>query len=227
MSLPTLSFLTAFGVYSVSSSLISSEAFAYYPNNSVQSVKFTRSSRDNPEKPKKQKVIDTTPTSPFAPGTHNVSLGIGQVFLLGALGNSYENAIGPELHYSYGVSDLFAFESNFGYHSHSNGNLSIWNLAAGLRTNMMYFDQLVPFINVGLGFYHPSLTYASGGSANTLLFGLQLGGGIDLLISKQVFFGTRLTYNDMFDSTKKDSLGATQSLGGAFISFVVHAGYSF
>ena len=179
----------------------------------------------------KSKSIEVAPSSspraPFAPGTHNLSLGVGQVFLFGGLGNTYENAIGPEIHYSYGVSDLFAFESNFGQHSHSNGGLSIWNLAAGLRTNLMYFDQLVPYANIDLGFYHPSFTYPSGGSASTTLFGLQLGGGIDLLISSNVFFGAALTYNDMFDSTKKDSNGVSQSLGGSYLSFMIHAGVTF
>ena len=149
------------------------------------------------------------------------------MFLLGSLGNRYENSIGPELNYTYGVSDLFAFESNFGYHSHSNGSLSIWNLDAGLRTNLMYFDQLVPFANIGLGFYHPSLTFPNGGNASSLLFGMQFGGGIDLLISSQVFFGTRITYNDMFDSSKKDSNGVSQNLGGSYFSFMVHAGVTF
>jgi len=215
-------FLVTFGVCSVSV-----EAFGYPSTSSQDSVTFTRSARDTPTTNKK--IAPEPPKSPFAPGTHNLSVGVGQDFLFGHLGDTYDNAIGPEIHYDYGVSDLFAFESNFGYHSHSRGtaSLSIWNLAAGLRSNLMYFDQLVPYINVDLGFYHPSFTYTNGGSASTTLFGLQLGTGIDLLISNTVFFGAALTYNDMFDSTKADSNGTEQSLGGAYLSFMIHAGFTF
>jgi opacity protein-like surface antigen len=208
----TLSFiLVMFGVCSVS----------------IEAYGYTQSPRDTPTK--SQKVVEAPAKTPFSPGSQNLSLGVGQVFLFGALGNSYDNAIGPEIHYAYGVSDLFAFESNFGYHSHAraNTNLSIWNLAAGLRSNLMYFDQLVPYVNVDLGFYHPSFTYANNGQASTTLFGLQLGTGIDLIISNNVFFGAALTYNDMFDSTKTDSNGNIQSLGGAYVSFMIHAGVTF
>lgn len=218
-------FLTAFGVYSVSS--VSTEASSYPYSTSTASIKYSRSSR---ETSKTQKSTDTqTPDAPFAPGTHNLSLGVGQVFLLGELGNNYDNAIGPELHYAYGVSDLFAFESNFGYHAHSRNtsNVSIWNLSAGVRSNLMYFDRLIPYFNIDLGFYHPSFTYPVSGSASTTLFGLQLGMGLDLLISRSVFFGTALAYNDMFGSTKNDSSGVARSLGGSYLSFMIHAGYTF
>lgn len=213
--------LATFGVCSVSSGALA------YPSTSVQSIKYSRSARETPKQKEKAIVEETTPSNPFAPGTQNLSIGVGQVFLLGDLGNRYENAIGPEIHYNYGVSDMFAFESNFGYHSHSNGTLSIWNLAAGLRANLMYFDQLVPFANIALGFYHPSFTLPNTATVSGLLFGLQLGGGVDLMISPRIFFGTRLNYNDMFDSTKKDSNGTSQSLGGSFMSFMIHAGMTF
>jgi opacity protein-like surface antigen len=216
-------FLATFIVCSVSF-----EAFAYPVDSSdADTSHFTKDSpRTSPKYP--QKAQSETSTTPFAPGTQNLSLGIGQVFLLGNLGNNFDNAIGPEIHYDYGVSDLFAFESNFGYAGHSRGSaeLNVWNISAGLRTNLAYFDQLVPYINADLGFYHPSFTYDNGGSASTTLFGMQVGAGIDLLISHNVFFGTALTYNNMFDATKTDSNGVSRSMGGAYVSFMVHAGYS-
>jgi hypothetical protein len=214
--------LATFGVCSVS---FESNA---YPLTS-QTIKISRSAREIP-KTTKTTEVDNSSKGPFTPGSHNVSLGVGQVFLLGDLGNNhYDNSIGPEIHYNYGVSDLFAFESNFGYHSHPNGNYSasIWNLAAGLRANLMYFDQLIPFTSVALGFYHPSFSLPTNASVSSLLFGLQLGGGVDLVLSKQIFFGTRLSYNDMFDSSKKDSNGTLQSLGGSYFSFMIHIGMTF
>ncbi len=219
-------FLAVFGVYSVSS-----ESFAY-SNESSFGANSSRSNQDTPSpKTKKSKAQahddDSPPKSPFSPGSSNVSLGVGQDFLLGDLGDGYENSLGPEIHYDYGVSDMFAFDANFGYHSHSSGQLSIWNLSAGLRSNLMFFDQLVPFAIVGLGFYHPSQTLLNNASVSSLLFGLQMGGGIDLMLNKQLFFGTSLLYNDMFTSSKKDSNGVIQNLGGAFISFMIHLGFTY
>ena len=213
--------LAAFGVCSVSL-----ECFAF-SDNSSDSVPFSRPTRDTPKKTQKSTNDDSPPVTPFSPGSQNLSLGVGQVFLLGDLGNVYDSALGPEVHYDYGVSDMFAFESNFGYHSHTNGELSVWNLNAGVRANLMYFDQLIPYVTVGLGFYHPSFTLANNATVSSLLFGMQLGAGIDLMMTKQLFFGTSLTYNDMFDSSKKDSNGNNQSLGGSFISFMIHLGITF
>jgi hypothetical protein len=189
-------------------------------------ITFSRSSRDLPEKKKKESPYEVM-KGPFAPNTHNLSLGVGQFFLLGNLSDRYENAIGPELNYTYGVSDLFSFQTHFAYHSHSSGNFSAWNLAAGLRSNLMYFDQLVPFASVGLGFFNPSYTLSDNATVSGLLFGMQLGTGIDLMISNRVFFGAKMMYHTMFDSSKKDSKGNLQSLGGAFASFTVHAGLTF
>jgi len=56
---------------------------------------------------------------------------------------------------------------------------------------------------------------------------LELGGGVDLLLSKKMFFGTRMSYHNMFDSTKVDSNKVSQSIGGSFLSFMIHAGVTF
>ncbi len=208
------------GVCSVSQESLAETRF------SRDSLTYSRSSRDLPEKKKRDPQLDYG-KGPFAPNTHNLSIGVGQFFLLGNLASSYENAIGPEINYTYGVSDLFSFQSHFAYHSHSSGSFSAWNLAAGLRANLMYFDQLVPFASVGLGFFNPSFTLPDSATVSGLLFGMQLGTGIDLMISNRVFFGAKLMYHNMFDSSKRDSTGTVQSLGGAFASFTVHTGLTF
>jgi hypothetical protein len=201
------------------------DAFSYSRGNPNETSSFSKPTRESHSSKQSEPSRDLTP---LAPGTHNLSLGVGQVFLLGSLGDRYENAIGPEVHYIYGVSDLFSFQSNFGYRSHSSGDLTIWNLDAGLRANLSYFDSLVPFANVGLGFYFPSYTLpTSRATVSALLFGMQLGSGIDLIISNTVFFGAQVNYNTMFDSAKKDSDGNMQTLGGAFLSFMIHAGITF
>src|SRR6185312_7270005 len=57
--------------------------------------------------------------SPYAPGTHNIALDLGQVFLMGDLTKSYSDSLGTQLHYTYGVSDIFCFDSSIGYSEHS------------------------------------------------------------------------------------------------------------
>ena len=226
-----LTFIFAlFGVYSVSS-------LAYPVSKSSTTSSFSDTTEDSAQatetpqkaKPVAHKSTYVPPTSPMSPGSHNLSIGLGQVFLAGDLSDTYENSLGLQLHYNYGVSELFAFDSDFGYSSHTNGELSIWHMAAGLRSNLVYFDQLVPFFNVDLGFYHPSETFgASKLTASALLFGMQLGAGVDLFLTNRVFFGTSLTFHDMFESTKTASDGVTQKqVGGSFIAFLIHAGVAF
>ncbi len=228
---PLMLIALIFGVYSVSSH----SAYSYPASRSTfssalesDSIKFTRSSRDTNNR------TEATPSKkfsqdlpPLAPGTHNLSIGVGQIFLMGNLSSNFENSLGTQVHYTYGVSDMFSFESDFGYSSHSNGNFSLVNVDAALRTNLVYFAQLVPFASVGLGFYRPSLILSDNATLSALLFGLQLGGGVDLLLSKKVFFGTRLNYHNMFDSTKVASNGVAQPIGGSFLSFMIHAGVTF
>lgn len=228
-----------FGVYSVSSQ----QAFSYPASRSTfssstalesDSIKFTRSSRDTnrSESAPNQSKRYSENLSPLAPGTHNLSIGVGQVFLMGNLSSGFENSLGTQIHYTYGVSDMFSFESDFGYSSHSQntlsqGSFSLVNLDAGLRTNLVYFDQLIPFASLGLGFYRPSTTYSNNSTLSALLFGMQFGGGVDLLVSKKVFLGTRLSYHNMFSTSKIGSDGSLREVGGSFVSFMIHAGVTF
>jgi len=230
------------GVYSVSSST----AFSYpasrpsYSSLDSDSVQLTRSSRnedaDAPQTPssKKKYLAEQANTTPLAPGTNNLSIGVGQVFLMGDLASQYQNALGTQVHYTYGVSDMFCFESDFGYSSHSPdsvstaSNFSLVNLNAGLRTNLVYFDKLIPYANIGLGFYRPSGTLPNSNvTLNAILFGMEFGGGVDLLLTKRVFFGTALTFHNMFDSMATASDGTLHSVGGSYISFMIHAGVTF
>ena len=227
MKCSALRLLTVF-VFSVCSVFFVSTAKAYpaprsnFSNHStydLNSVKLSRSSRDT------SRSVAELP--PLSPGSHNLSIGVGQVFLMGSLSSNYENSLGTNIHYTYGVSDLFSFESDFGYSSHSNGNFSLVNLGGALRTNLVYFDQLIPFASVGLGFYRPSKTMPNNATLNALLFGMEIGGGVDLLLSRKMFFGTRLSYHNMFDSSKADSSGTLVPVGGSFLSFMIHAGVTF
>jgi hypothetical protein len=168
--------------------------------------------------------------APFSPGSHNVALEIGQVFLMGDLGDNYNDSIGTQLHYTYGVSDMFGFDSSLGYSDHSDGGYSQTTLLAGLRTNLAWYDKVIPYVTFGLGFYKPSYKFPQVGgystSASPILFGLHLGPGVDLEITKQFFFGAALTFHNMFGTTKMTTQGERE-LGGTYTSFNLRAGVTF
>ena len=168
--------------------------------------------------------------APFTPGSNNVAVDIGQIFLMGDLGSNYSDSIGAQIHYTYGVSDLFGFDASVGYSSHSDGKFSMTTALAGLRTNLAWFDRVVPYAVFGLGFYRPSFqqTYGNGltNSISPVLFGVHLGPGVDLQLTRQLFFGASLTFHDIFGSTRQTPNGPL-SVGGTYTTFLVHAGFSF
>jgi hypothetical protein len=164
--------------------------------------------------------------SPFAPESNNVSLAVGQVFLMGDLAN-YSDAIGAEVQYTYGVSEMFGFQSSLGYSSHSDGKYSMGTLLTGVRANLSWYDKVIPYAVVGLGFYKPRMQFEDLSSVSPLLFGLHLGPGIDLQLTRDLFFGAGLTFHDIFGNDEKLANGRVQSVGGTYTTFLIHAGISF
>src|SRR3990172_2913194 len=93
--------------------------------------------------------------TPMSPGSNNLALDVGQVFLMGDLSDDYQDNIGVQLHYTYGVSDLFGFDASAGFSTHSNGgqegkDLFMGSFLAGLRTNLAWYDRVVPYAVFGL-----------------------------------------------------------------------------
>ncbi|MEO5969504.1 MAG: hypothetical protein ABIQ95_06220 [Bdellovibrionia bacterium] len=177
--------------------------------------------------------------SPFSPGSHNVGIDLGQVFLMGDLAK-YSDCIGSQLHYTYGASDLFGLDTSIGYSEHSDGKYSVASLLTGMRVNMTWYDKVVPYALVGLGFYRPTykdLSSAVGAtgaapladlsSISAFLFGIHFGPGIDLQVSRNFYFGAALTIHDMFGTAKTYSNGAPLMVGGIYTSFFLHAGFTF
>jgi hypothetical protein len=174
------------------------------------------------------------PVSPYAPGSNNVALDVGQVFLMGDLGTNYNDNIGAQIHYTYGVSNIFGFDSSLGYSEHSDGRFSMTTLLTGMRTNLAWYDKVVPYLVFGLGFYKPSyqvLVNNGNGVVNSsvspILFGVHLGPGIDLELTDQLFFGAALTFHDVFGSSRATADGRYLDVGGTYTSFLLHAGVTF
>jgi hypothetical protein len=168
--------------------------------------------------------------SPFAPGSHNIALDLGQVFLMADLGGRYSDNIGLKAHYTYGVSDLFAFDASMGYSSHSDGKFSMFTMLTGLRTNLSWYDKVIPYLVFGLGFYKPSFDLGEGtniSSLSPILFGVHLGPGVDLELTKQFFFGASLTFHDVFGGKRVASNNQAVDVGGTFTTFFLRVGTTF
>lgn len=192
-------------------------------------------SRDTYEEPahrsstRARDVVSSGEISPFSPGSNNIAIDVGQVFLTGDL-TKFSDSLGTQLHYTYGVSDLFGFDTSFGYSEHSDARYSLIHLLTGLRINLSWFDKVVPFGVFGLGFYRPNYkdnTAPNAQSINAVLFGVHLGLGVDLALSKNVFFGAGLTFHNMFGVSKTWANGTPLNIGGNFLSFLLHIGASF
>ncbi len=176
--------------------------------------------------------------SPFSPGSHNLAVDLGQVFLMGDL-TRFSDTIGTQLHYTYGVSELFGFDSSIGYSHHADGHFTLATVVSGMRLNLAWYDKLVPYGVFGLGFYRPYysdptqkvITQPNGdqsiASLSSLLFGLHIGPGIDLELSKNVYFGAGLTFHNMFGTNKTWPNGANLYLGGFYTTFLLHIGATF
>lgn len=169
--------------------------------------------------------------TPFAPGSNNLSLDVGQIFLLGDLGNSYTDSIGFQLHEVHAVSDIFGLDTALLFSSHgpSSGTteFSLSSLKLGLRTNLAWYDKAIPYATFGLGFFRPSVQQADGSYLSPILFGLHFGAGVNLEISRALFFGASFTFHDMFGTKKRNDAGEVQEIDGSFASFLVSAGVSF
>ena len=178
--------------------------------------------------------------APFAPGSHNFALDVGQVFLMGDLAGRYTDNIGTRLHYTYGVSDMFSFDTSLGLSDHGDGRFSMLSLLPGLRMNLAWYDKVIPYAVFGMGFYKPTYQLKNGTLApatgtpladaqtlSSVLFGMHMGPGIDLELSKQLFFGASLTFHNMFGAIKALPSGGVVDIGGTYTSFLIHAGFTF
>lgn len=165
--------------------------------------------------------------SPFSPGSNNLAIDIGQIFLMGDLGNQFQDAIGMQVHYTYGVSDIFGFDASVGYSSHSDSKFSMTNLLAGLRTNLSWYDKVIPHAIFGLGFYKPSFQINEAYSISPILFGIHIGPGVDLEITKNMFFGASVTFHDIFGTTRETPKGDVLYIGGAYTNFLAKVGFTF
>ena len=146
---------------------------------------------------------------------------------MGDLTRKYSDSIGTQLHYTYGVSEMFGFDSAVGYSSHTDNDFSILSLKTGMRMNLAWYDKVIPYATFGLGFYKPAIEISPTNIVSPVLFGLHGGAGVNLEVTDQLFFGASLTLHDMFGTKKQLASGSELNVDGTYTSFLLNAGVTF
>jgi opacity protein-like surface antigen len=160
---------------------------------------------------------------------HSIGIGLGQAFLLGDFGDNGEDKIAADLLYAYKASHSFDFYANFHTSSHKlrETKSTITGLALGIRGRAYQFDAFAPFIVAGLGFYQPQVKrYVDQTlleSEEKITFGVHVGGGADLQLSRRVSVGVMGHYHNPFDV--QQDLGP--DVEGAYFKLLLTAMYHF
>jgi hypothetical protein len=165
--------------------------------------------------------------SPFSPGSNNLGIDIGQIFLMGDLTRDYADSIGSQIRYTYGVSEMFGFDASFGYSSHTENKYSLAALKTGIRMNLAWFDKVIPYTTFGLGFFRPAIEVSANNVVAPVLFGLHGGAGVNLEVTQQLYFGASLTLHDMFGTKRQLADGRSITVDGNYTSFLLNAGVTF
>ena len=116
--------------------------------------------------------------------------------------------------------------SSLGYSSHTDGHYSKLNLTGGPRLNLANFDRVIPYVNGGLGFYRASRALNATNSISGTMFGIHVGGGADLQLTKETYFGAAMTYHQLFGTNQQTTIGPI-NVASNFVTFMAHVGYTF
>ncbi|MDO9182581.1 MAG: hypothetical protein Q7U04_09240 [Bacteriovorax sp.] len=172
---------------------------------------------------------DSSERIPGAIHKHSIGLGVGQTFLRSDLASHGNDKITPDLYYTYSASYSFDFVANAHYsqHSYLNRESTIRGLALAIKGKGFQLDAFSPFILGGLGFYLPSVTDTQNGIAvetrKQLVFGVNVGAGVELRLNSNTLIGVIAHYHDPFD-VRQDS-GA--KLEGSYMKLLILASYTF
>ena len=132
-------------------------------------------------------------------GDFSFGADIGQVGFSGTGLSSYgTNGFGYGGYLSYAASDLFDLDFNMLYSPHKGqGNTANATYGTLALKFGMSFDQLLPYITAGVGFYHNAVNF-SGVSDSATAFGFNVGGGLDVELGSMVRLGLLVRYHPVF-----------------------------
>lgn len=160
---------------------------------------------------------------------HSLGIGIGQTFLRSDLADHGNDKITPDLYYTYSASYSFDFVANLHYSKHEfmNRDATIRGLALSIKGKGFQYDAFSPFVLGGFGFYLPSATRTINGvpteTREQLVFGFNLGGGVELRLNNEVSVGVIAHYHDPFDVRQE----VGPELEGSYMKLLIVASYTF
>jgi hypothetical protein len=166
---------------------------------------------------------------PGAVHKHSVGIGIGQTFLRSDLGANGNDKITPDLYYTYSASYSFDFVANAHYSTHTylNREATIRGLALAIKGKGFQFDAFSPFVLGGFGFYLPSAKRILNGvptdTRTQLVFGVNVGVGVELRLNDEATIGVIAHYHDPFDV--RQDVGPP--LEGSYMKLLIVASYTF
>ena len=150
------------------------------------------------------------PPCHFSPGSNNLAIDVGQVFPDGRPGQSLYDSIGSQLHYTYGVSDLFGFTRASAIGA-LRRKFSMADGAYWPQNESRCYDKVVPYAVFGMGFYKMSTAYQLAARPRMVppppSFPASLwpapGDQASIFeLRAQIFFGAALTLHDVFGDSE-------------------------
>lgn len=181
-----------------------------------------------------QKVNNNIPSAsdsriPNEINKHSVGIGVGQTFLRSDFHDHGTDKITPDLYYNYSASYSFDFMANLHWSKHKfqNRDVTIKGLALSIKGKGFQFDAFSPFVLGGFGFYEPSATRLINGvrtkTRDQLVFGMNLGAGVELRLNSEATVGVIAHYHDPFDV--RQEVGA--DLEGSYMKLLIMGMYTF
>lgn len=160
---------------------------------------------------------------------HSLGIGIGQTFLRSNLSENGNDKITEDLYYNYSASYSFDFVANahYSHHTYLNREATTRGLALAIKGKGFQFDAFSPFVLGGLGFYMPSASRIVNGvpteSRKQLVFGVNVGAGVELRLNSEVTIGVIAHYHDPFDV--RQDVGPT--LEASYMKLLLLVSYTF
>lgn len=181
-----------------------------------------------------KKVNDDIPSGnearvPSEINKHSIGIGVGQTFLRSDFHDHGTDKITPDLYYNYSASYSFDFLANLHWSKHKfqNRDVTIRGLALSIKGKGFQFDAFSPFVLGGFGFYEPSATRIINGARvktrDQLVFGMNLGAGVELRLNSQATVGVIAHYHDPFDV--RQEVGS--DLEGSYMKLLIMGMYTF
>ena len=133
-------------------------------------------------------------------GDFGVGADIGGVGLVGNGMSVYgTNGFGFGGYLTYAASEMFELDLNLidSPHSANSNKANALYGTLGLKFGMT-FDQLMPYLTGGVGFYRNAITL-NGVSDSAASFGFNFGGGMDIDVGKFVRIGLLVRYHPVFE----------------------------